>query len=228
MMLLLIVPYAMIIVSIILNVLVLSRLDEVIQKKKQFNMLKKEKLFYEIFYPEMLQIILNIPLKVSHEQNNKWPFQKLYFKNIVQLYHENFVIEMFHFQPQMNHKPLVKFLFEIPFQFDPFIYLNHKESIEIPFYIYHHHYIYQSNNQSQTIRDLIDAMDRCPHLLDLEMIFNGQSAIFMCKIEGVTFMHNVDLKDKNLKKHLNHLNYINDVWQYINKTLKEFNYAHRK
>jgi hypothetical protein len=89
-------------------------------------------------------------------------------------------------------------------------------------------YVYHSHDHRLRIQNLIETMNRCPHLFDLEMIFNGQSAMFMCKIEDVSYMHDFKIKDNNFKKHLYHLRYINDVFQYITKTLKEIEDAHRK
>jgi hypothetical protein len=93
-------------VSILISIIVLSRIDIAIEKKKHIQMVRKEKLFYEIFYPEMLETVLNIPLKIRYDQRHAWPYQNSYFKNVVQLYHEDFTLEIFHFKAHINQNHL--------------------------------------------------------------------------------------------------------------------------
>lgn len=217
-----------IVVSIFVFIIFLSRLDIAIEKKKQAQRVRKEKLFYEIFYPEMLQTVLKTSLKIRYNFIQLWPYQGSYFKNIIQVYHEDFALKIVHFKTHINQKPFVKCLFEIPSMLYPFVYLNHNEKLETPFYMFQNHFVYHNHDQSRRIQDLIETMNRCPYILDLEMIFNGQSAMFLCKIEDVVYMQNFKIIDNNFKKHLHHLRYINDVFRYITKTLKEIEDAHRK
>jgi hypothetical protein len=45
-------------------------------------------------------------------------------------------------------------------------------------------------------------MERCPLLENIEIIFNGQKAMFMCKIEDVMIVNQFQIKEKTFKQHI--------------------------
>lgn len=215
-------------VGLVVSLLILTYLDTRIEISKQHSQKKKKSLFYEIFYPEMMMSVMNLSFKVQHHKESLWPFQKIYFEKMIHVSSDACDIILYQFKIKKDQKPGIKVLFKIPFQTLPFSYLNHPEDHEVASYLSHHHYVYAHKNQRTKLEQYFDVIERCPHLLDVEMIFNGQDVLFMCKIEDMVFINDYQLKDQTFKKHLKQLKYSLPVYHYLKESLKEFDDAHRK
>ncbi len=216
-----------IIVSLIVSILILSLLDQKIEHNTQRMKKKKEKFFYEIFYAEMLSSIMNITLKTKHH-HQYWPYQTHYFNKMTHVTSEHVDLILYQFKIHEHQTPLMKVCLKFPCKFLTFQYLNHKEALEMPVMMFHHHYLYQLQEKHHAITQYIEIIERCPNLLDVEIIFNGQDAMFMCKIEDVTITHDFKLKEKTFKRHQTSLSHIYPVYQYLKESLKEFEDAYRK
>lgn len=216
------------VVSLVISLLVVSYFDTLIEKKNQQHKNKKESLYYDIFYPEMILSIMSLSFKVEHDDSSLWPYQPLYFRKMIHVFSEQSSISLYQFRIQAHQKPSLKVLFKFPFQSSLLTYLNHTENLEVPSFIFNHHYVYHVQSQSNSLIKYLDRIERCPHLIDIEIIFNGQDAMFMCKIEEMVFVDDYQIKDKTFKKHQKNLTHILPVYHYLNESLKEFEDAHRK
>lgn len=214
--------------TIMISLLILSYVDTVLEKKKQRHKMKKESLYYDIFYPEMISSIMNISFKIQYDKQSLWPYQQSYYKQLIHVTSEQCSIILYQFKIQDHQKPSIKVLFKMPFQSLPLTYLNHTENLNIQPFIANHHYVYHVQNQNQNLIAFLDHIERCPHLLDIEMIFNGQDAMFVCKIEGMGLIDDFKLKDKTFKKHQEQLIHIHPVYNYLIQSLKEHEDAYRK
>jgi hypothetical protein len=215
-------------ISLFISFLALGYVDTLIEKKKQQYQKKKELMYHEIFYPEMIGLVMNGSFKVNYESESLWPYQNSYFKKLIHVFSEQCSIILYRFSIKDHQKPGIKILFNIPFHSPPLTYLNHSENLDSTSFILNHHYVYHVQSQSQSLIKYFDLIERCPHLIDIEMIFNGQEAMFMCKIEEVIFVDDYQLKDKTFKKHQKNLSNILPVYHYLKESLKEFENAHRK
>ncbi len=215
-------------ITIVISLLVLSYVDSFLEKKKQLHKKKKESLYYDIFYPEMIGSIMNASFKIQYNHQSLWPYQESYFKQLIHVISEQCSIILYQFKIQDHQKPSIKVLFQMPFQSLPLTYLNHTENLDTQPIIANHHYVYDVQNQNHNLISYLDHIERCPHLLDIEMIFNGQDAMFMCKIESMGFLDDFNLKDKTFKKHQDLLIHIHPVYNYLIQSLKELEDAYRK
>ncbi|MDA0872020.1 MAG: hypothetical protein O2987_04025 [Firmicutes bacterium] len=211
-----------------ISLLVLSYVDSFLEKKKELHKKKKESLYYDIFYPEMMSSIMNASFKIQYNHQSLWPYQESYFKRLIHVISEQCSIILYQFKIQNHQKPSIKVLFKMPFQSLPLTYLNHTENLNTQPFIANHHYVYHVQNQNHNLITYLDHIERCPHLLDIEMIFNGQDAMFMCKIEGMGLINDFNLKDKTFKKHQERLIHIYAVYNYLIQSLKELEDAYRK
>jgi len=217
-----------IIVSFIVSILILSLIDQKIEHNSQRMKKKKEKFFYEIFYAEMLSSIMNITLKTDRHHHQYWPHQTHYLNKMTHVTSEHVDLILYQFKIHEHQNPLMKVFFKFPCKFLTFQYLNHKEALEMPVTMFHHHYLYQLQEKNHAIMQYIEIIERCPNLLDVEIIFNGQDAMFMCKIDDVTIIHDFKLKEKTFKRHQTSLSHIYPVYQYLKESLEEFEDAYRK
>jgi hypothetical protein len=71
-------------------------------------------------------------------------------------------------------------------------------------------------------------MERCPLLENIEIIFNGQNAMFVCKIEDVMIVNQFQIKEKTFKHHIKKIQNILPVYGYIKSSLRELEDAYRK
>lgn len=215
-------------ITLMISLLILSYVDTFLEKKKQQHKKKKESLFYDIFYPEMMTSIMNASFKIQYDHQSLWPYQESYFKQLIHVISKQCSITLYQFKIQDYQKPSIKVLFKMPFLSLPLTYLNHTENLDTQPFVANHHYVYHVQNQNYHLIKYFDIVERCPHLLDIEMIFNGQDAMFMCKIEGVGFIDNFNLKDKTFKKHQEQLIHIHPVYNYLIQSLEELENAYRK
>ena len=176
----------------------------------------------------MMASIMNVSFKIQYDHQLLWPYQESYFKKMIHVVSKQCSITLYQFKIQDHQKPSIKVLFKMPFQSLPLTYLNHTENLDTQPFIANHHYVYHVQNQNHNLITYLDYIERCPHLLDIEMIFNGQDAMFMCKIEDVTITHDFKLKEKTFKRHQTSLSHIYPVYQYLTESLKEFEDAYRK
>ena len=215
-------------ITLVISLLVLSYVDKFLEKKKQQHKKKKESLYYDIFYPEMMSSIMNASFKIQYDHQLLWPYQESYFKKMIHVVSKQCSITLYQFKIQYHQKPSIKALFKMPFQSLPLTYLNHTENLDTQPFIANHHYVYHVQNQNHNLITYLDYIERCPHLLDIEMIFNGQDAMFMCKIEGMGLINDFRLKDKTFIKHHKRLIHIHPVYNYLIQSLKELEDANRK
>jgi hypothetical protein len=94
--------------------------------------------------------------------------------------------------------------------------------------MYHHHYVYDVTKKDSMMLEFFDVMERCPRLENIEMIFNGQKAMFMCKIEDVMIVNQYQIKEKTFKQHVRKNQNIQPVYNYIKSSLRELEDAYRK
>ena len=202
-------------------------LDKKIQIEKQHFELRKQSLFYQIFYPEMLSQHLAIPFKWQSTPI-QWMLQEDLYDSIACLLHEKEHIQFMTFTSVHQHKPILKVLFSLPTSLPVLKYTNQHIESETSLLMYHHHYVYDVSKKDATMLEFFDLIERCPRLENVEMIFNGQKAMFMCKIEDVMIVNQFQIKEKTFKQHMKKIQNIQPVYSYIKSSLRELEDAYRK
>ena len=221
--------YIAFMIIFIVLILVLNVLDQIIIDEKKKYLHKKTQLFYDIFYPNIISNILNKPFKPVFYQEHPWPYQKDYYQKLIHVIHDSTEIIIYAFQVHQHQKPMAKICFIMPCSYQKLVYLNHSNSInDIPELLIHHHYAYYIQPQDQDTISWIELIERCPHLLDVEINIDGQVAMFMCKIKSFSIIDDIKIRDKTFKKHQQQLTSLLDIEQYLKASLKEFEHAHRK
>ena len=202
-------------------------LDQKIQiEKHQFEQ-RKQSLFYQIFYPEMLSQCLAIPFKWQTTPI-QWMIQEDLYASLACLSHEKEHIQWMAFTSVHQRKPILKILFSLPSFLPVMKYTNQHIAHETSLLMYHHHYVYDVTKKDSIMLEFFDLMERCPGLENIEMIFNGQKAMFMCKIEDVMIVNQYQIKEKTFKQHVKKIQNIQPVYNYIKSSLRELEDAYRK
>lgn len=202
-------------------------LDKKIQKEKQHFVQRKQSLFYQIFYPEMLSQRLSMTFKWQSTPI-QWMLQEDLYDSIACLLHEKEHIQFMTFTSVHQHKPILKVLFSLPTSLPVLKYTNQHIESETSLLMYHHHYVYDVSKKDATMLEFFDHMERCPRLENIEIIFNGQKAMFMCKIEDVMIVNQFQIKEKTFKQHMKKIQNIQPVYSYIKSSLRELEDAYRK
>ena len=202
-------------------------LDKKIQIEKQHFELRKQSLFYQIFYPEMLSQRLSMPFKWQTTPI-KWMLQEDLYDSIASLSYEKEYIQFMTFTSVHQRKPILKILFSLPTYLPVMKYTNQHIESETSLLMYHHHYVYDISKKDATMLEFFDHMERCPLLENIEIIFNGQKAMFMCKIEDVMIVNQFQIKEKTFKQHIKKIQNIQPVYSYIKSSLRELEDAYRK
>lgn len=214
-------------VILIVVLFIIVWLDKKIQIEKKHFEQRKQSLFYQIFYPEMLSQSLNMPFKWQTTPI-KWMLQEDLYDSIACLLHENEHIQFMTFTSVHQRKPILKILFSLPSYLPVMKYTNQHIPHETSLLMYHHHYVYDVTKKDSMMLEFFDQMERCPRLENVEMIFNGQIAMFMCKIEEVMIVNQYQIKEKTFQQHMKKIQNIQPVYNYIKSSLKELEDAYRK
>ena len=214
-------------IGLIVVLFLIVWLDKKIQKEKKHFEQRKQSLFYQIFYPEMLSQILSMPFKWQTKPI-KWIPQEELYDSIACLSHEKEHIQFMTFTSVHQRKPILKILFSLPTYLPIMKYTNQHIESETSLLKYHHHYVYDVSKKDSIMLEFFDHMERCPLLENIEIIFNGQNAMFVCKIEDVMIVNKFQIKEKTFKQHINKIQGILPVYSYIKSSLRELEDAYRK
>ncbi len=215
------------VIGLSVGLLLIVWLDKKIQIEKQQFEQRKKSLFYQIFYPEMLSQLLDMPFKWQSAPI-QWMIQEDLYESLASLSHENEHIQWMAFTSIHQRKPILKILFSMTTFLPVMKYTNQHIAHETSLLMYHHHYVYDVSKKDTMMLEFFDLMERCPLLENIEMIFNGQKAMFMCKIEDVMIVNQFQIKEKTFKHHIKKIQNILPVYGYIKSSLRELEDAYRK